>query len=535
MRSIAQAVILLWGWRRSGTAFLAGALSALSQAPVHAAPILFITIPILVFLLDGAVSPGRRRIRRLRPAAVVGWWFGFGYFLAGLYWIGAAFLVDADEFGWLMPFAVVALPAGLAIFFALGTAFACLLWVDGPLRILSLALGLTLAEWLRGHLFTGFPWNLIGQAVAFTDVTAQAVSVVGVYGLTALGLVVFAAPALLMEDIKSDRRQRALILGLCGLLVVADVGYGTIRLRNAGEEDAGIGGVRVRIVQPNINQAQKWSPEFRQSTLDTLAELSDLKTETEPLGLMGISHVIWPETALPFFLTEEPQALAALDTLLPPGATLITGAPRMERTSEGRRFYNSVYVIDDGGRILSAYDKVHLVPFGEYLPFESVLRAVGLSELTKQIGGFSSGPGLQTISIPGGLRAGFLVCYEVIFPSKVVDPQDRPDFIVNLTNDGWFGLTSGPYQHLDQARMRAIEEGLPVVRATNTGISAVIDAYGRITGSIPLGQAGVLDAVVPAMRPIVLFPLINAYFLLTWSVISVMVATTAWGKLKRPR
>jgi apolipoprotein N-acyltransferase len=250
---------------------------------------------------------------------------------------------------------------------------------------------------------------------------------------------------------------------------------------------------------------------------------------------MGISHVIWPETALPFFLTEEPQALAALDTLLPPGATLITGAPRMERTSEGRRFYNSVYVIDDGGRILSAYDKVHLVPFGEYLPFESVLRAVGLSELTKQIGGFSSGPGLQTISIPGGLRAGFLVCYEVIFPSKVVDPQDRPDFIVNLTNDGWFGLTSGPYQHLDQARMRAIEEGLPVVRATNTGISAVIDAYGRITGSIPLGQAGVLDAVVPAMRPIVLFPLINAYFLLTWSVISVMVATTAWGKLKRPR
>ncbi len=182
MRSVAQAVILLYGWRRFAAAFAAGALSALAMAPFHLAPILFLTLPVLTLLVDGAVSPGRSGVRRLRPAAAVGWWFGFGYFLAGLYWIGAAFLVDAEEFGWLMPLAVLVLPAGLALFFAAGVALARLVWVESPVRILALAMGLTAAEWLRGHVLTGFPWNLLGQAAGASDVSIQLASVVGVYG-----------------------------------------------------------------------------------------------------------------------------------------------------------------------------------------------------------------------------------------------------------------------------------------------------------------------------------------------------------------
>jgi apolipoprotein N-acyltransferase len=536
MRSIAHAVLLLWGWRRLAAAVVAGALSALAQAPVFAAPVLFATIPVLVWLIDGSVSPGRRGVRRYRPAAAVGWCFGFGYFLAGLYWIGAAFLVEADVFGWMMPFAVVALPAGLALFFALGAVIARVLWVEGPVRILALAIGLTVAEWLRGHVFTGFPWILLGQPVAFSDVTAQAAAVVGVYGLTFLGLVVFAAPALLGDDPGTRPRWRAAMLALAGLLLVADVVYGAIRLSGTpAVGDDALPGVRIRIVQPNINQAQKWSPEFREATLKTLEELSDLRTDPETLGVMSFTHVVWPETALPFFLTEEPEALARIAALLPPGTTLITGAPRVEPTADGRNFYNSVYVIDDTGGIVGAYDKGHLVPFGEYLPFQEVLNQIGLRQIVPAVGGFSAGPGRRTLDIPGAPAASPLVCYEVIFSGSVVAPGEDPGFLLNLTNDGWFGLTSGPHQHLDQARLRAIEQGIPVLRAANTGISAMIDSYGRAVGKLGLGERGVLDVVMPTAKPSVVFPRMGAYLLLTFHLISFILLIAGGRKLSWKR
>jgi len=532
MRSLAHAVILLWGWRRFAAAFLAGAVSSLAMAPWHLAPVLFVTLPVLVWLVDGAVSAGRGGVRRIRPAAAVGWWFGFGYFLAGLWWIGAAFLVEADRFAVLMPFAVVALPAGLALFTAAGVAFARLVWVEGPARILALAVGLSAAEWLRGHVLTGFPWNLLGQAAGVTDVTLQLASVVGVDALTFLIVVVAAAPAVLGDDPDVRPRWRIAVLALAGTILLGDVGFGLWRLSVAAPVgEAVVPGVRLRIVQPAIDQAQKWSPEYRQATLDTLVALSDTKTGPDTLGVISFTHVIWPETALPFFLTEEPDALARIAELLPTGTTLITGAPRIEVAGGGRRFYNSIYVVDDGGRIVDAYDKVHLVPFGEYLPLESWLSAIGLRQIVPAVGGFSAGPGRRSLTVPGAPSAGALVCYEAIFSGAVVDPAHPPGFLLNLTNDGWFGHTAGPWQHLDQARTRAVEEGLPMVRAANTGVSAVVDGYGRITAELGLGERGVLDARLPSETPPVVFRRMGSYWLLTFYVFSFIVLVAGGRKL----
>ena len=534
--TLAHRLLLLWGWPRRFAALAAGALSALALAPVHAAPILFLTFPALVILIDGAVVAGPRGVRRLRPAAITGWWFGFGYFLAGLNWVGIAFFAEGrSALVPLMPFAVVGLAAGLALFTALGTFVARLLWSDGPTRIFALAFGLGASEWLRGHVLTGFPWNLFGQAVAFTDVTAQAASVVGVYGLTFAGIAVFAAPALFADDRGSRPWLRRLTLALVLALAAADIGWGVYRLSGAAPVgEAVIADARVRIVQPNIDQAVKWSPEKKQEALDKLATLSDRRTDPETLGAMSFSEIVWPETALPFFLTEDPQALARIADLLSPGTILLTGAPRVEPADDlaedGRRYYNSLFVIDDTGAIRAAYDKVHLVPFGEYMPFGSLVRRLGIGELFRGIGGFSPGPRRTRIAVAGHPSFAVLICYEAIFPGEVLPEGDRPDYFVNVTNDGWFGRSVGPYQHLDAARLRSIEEGIPMVRAANTGISAIIDAYGRTVASLPLGEDGVLDGFVPSERPKSFFQRAGSPFLLIFSVFFILLSLVGMGK-----
>ena len=534
--TFAHRLLLLWGWPRRFAALAAGALSALALAPVHAAPILFLTLPALVILIDGAVVAGPRGVRRLRPAAITGWWFGFGYFLAGLNWVGIAFFAEGrSALVPLMPFAVVGLAAGLALFTALGTLVARLLWSDGPTRIFALAFGLGASEWLRGHVLTGFPWNLFGQAVAFTNVTAQAASVVGVYGLTFAGIAVFAAPALFADDRGSRLWLRRLTLALVLALAAADIGWGVYRLSGAAPVgEAVIADARVRIVQPNIDQAVKWSPEKKQEALDKLATLSDRRTDPETLGAMSFSEIVWPETALPFFLTEDPQALARIADLLSPGTILLTGAPRVEPADDlaedGRRYYNSLFVIDDTGAIRAAYDKVHLVPFGEYMPFGSLVRRLGIGELFRGIGGFSPGPRRTRIAVAGHPSFAVLICYEAIFPGEVLPEGDRPDYFVNVTNDGWFGRSVGPYQHLDAARLRSIEEGIPMVRAANTGISAIIDAYGRTVASLPLGEDGVLDGFVPSERPKSFFQRAGSPFLLIFSVFFILLSLVGMGK-----
>ena len=490
----AHTVVLSSGIRRALIAIVAGALSALAMAPIDAWPVLFFTFPVLVWMVDGASS---ERFGGVASAAIAGFWFGFGYFLAGLYWVGYAFLVDAKQFGWLLPIAVVGLPAFLALYTAAGLGLARALWTRGPTRLLSLAISLTVAEWLRGHLVSGFPWNAIGYALTNPLPLAQMSAVIGIWGLTFVAVAVFASPAVLADEATDTPRPwRPLIASLVVLAGFAV--YGAVRLSQTPTQF--VEGVRLRIMQPNLTQDEKFNYTAKADVMRRYLSLSDRSTGPQSTGVRDATHLIWPESAFPFLLTREPDALAQIAELLPPGTVLITGgarAPESVPTDKLPRAYNSIYVIDHDGSILSVYDKVHLVPFGEYLPFQSLLERIGLMQLTKVPGGFIAGDRRRSYDVPRAPRFLPLICYEIIFPDEAVPRGERPGWMLNLTNDGWFGISSGPYQHLQQARVRAIEQGLPLVRAANTGISTVIDPVGRVIASLRLGAEGVLDAPLP--------------------------------------
>lgn len=489
---LAHTTVLAFGWRRATIAFVAGAASALAMAPFNIWPILFVTLPALVWLVDGSTAS---RWGGAVAAAGAGWCFGFGYFIAGLYWIGYAFLVDAKTFGWLLPFAVSGLPAYLAIFTALGLAAARLIWLRGPARVLALAATLSGAEWLRGHLLTGFPWNTFGYALSQPSILAQSISLVGIWGLTFLTVAICASPAVLADDsVDTPHPYRAPLIGL--VILVAFAAYGAARLWM--NPITYVSGVKLRIMQPNLQQDDKFNYSIKQQVMERYLRLSDRATGPQSNGVHDATHLIWPESAFPFFLTREPDALAQIADLLKPSTTLITGAVRAVPDATRLRAYNSVYVIDPDGSVHGIYDKVHLVPFGEFLPFQDLLERFGLQQLTKQVGGFLSGDRPRVMDVPGAPRMLPLICYEAIFPGAAVPRGERPGWLVNVTNDGWFGISTGPYQHFQQARALAIAEGLPLVRAANTGISAVVDPVGRIVNSLPLGAEGIFDAKLPA-------------------------------------
>jgi apolipoprotein N-acyltransferase len=488
----AHAVVLAYGWQRAAIAFGAGAASALSMAPVNAWPVLFLTFPVLVWLVDGSAAG---RWGGTLSAAIAGWCFGFGYFVCGLYWIGYAFLVDAKTFAWLLPFAVAGLPAYLALFPALGLALARAFWVRGPVRILALAVALSGAEWVRGHLLTGFPWNTFGYALTEPLALAQSASLFGVWGLTFLTIAIAASPAVLVDD-RADTPApwRAPLLGLVVLAAMAAFGIARLSMHPTQF----VKDVKLRLMQPNLQQDQKFNYAAKDEVMARYLRLSATSTGPGAQGLDGITHLIWPEAAFPFFLTREPEVLAQIADLVKPKTELITGAIRpLEKGSRVTGAYNSVYVIDGDGSIGGIYDKVHLVPFGEYLPFERLMEKIGLVSLTKQVGGFSSGDRHRAMQVKGAPKMLPLICYEAIFPGEAMPAGERPGWILNVTNDGWFGISSGPYQHMQQARVLAIEEGLPLVRAANTGISAVVDPMGRVIKSLPLGREGILDSSLP--------------------------------------
>ena len=494
LRALALSIILAWGWKRAFIALAAGAVSSLAMAPFNAWPVLFITFPVVVWLIDGAAAGGRRGIP---AAAMAGWWFGFGYFVPGLYWIGHAFLVDADVFGWLLPAAVAGLPAYLALFTATGFALARALWTRDATRILALASSLTIAEWLRGHVFTGFPWNSFGYALTEPVALAQTASLIGLWGMTFLAVAIFASPAALIDGRRTRRPWLPSALAV-GLLIAMGT-FGAIRMSNTPTQL--IESAKLRIMQPNISQDARFNFSAKAEVMKKYLELSDRATSPQSRGMADVNILIWPESAFPFFLSREADAMAQIASLLPPGTVLITGAVRPPDVPPGTRItraYNSIYVIDHDGTIQSVYDKTHLVPFGEYLPFQSWMEKIGFVQLTKVQGGFLAGDRRRTMEIPNAPRMLPLICYEAIFPDALAPSGERAGWIVNLTNDGWFGKSTGPYQHLQQSRVRAIEQGLPVVRAANTGISAVIDPVGRVIARLGLGVEGVLDARLPA-------------------------------------
>ena len=442
----AHAIVLAFGWRRASIAFVAGGASALAMAPFNAWPILFLTFPVLVWLVDGSAAG---RLSGAVAAAGAGWCFGFGYFIAGLYWVGYAFLVDAKTFGWLLPVAVAGLPAMLAIYTALGLAAARLIWVRGPERVLALAATLTAAEWLRGHLLSGFPWNTFGYALTQPLVLAQSVSLVGIWGLTFLSVAIFASPAVLADDsADTPHPYRAPLIGL--IILAAFAGFGATRLWM--HPTTYVSGVKLRVMQPNLPQDEKFNYAAKEQVMARYLRLSDRATGPQSSGVRDVTHLIWPESAFPFFLTREPDALAQIAGLLKPGTELITGAVRAAPDARNTRAYNSVYVIDPDGSIRGIYDKVHLVPFGEYLPFQRVLERLGLMQLTKVIGGFLAGDRRRAMDVPRAPKMLPLICYEAIFPGEAVPRGERPGWLVNVTNDGWFGISPGPYQHFQQAR-----------------------------------------------------------------------------------
>ena len=489
---LAHPVVLSFGWRRAAIACAAGAISVLGIAPFNLWPVLFLTFPVMVWLIDGATA-GRRGIW---SAALAGYCFGFGYFVAGLYWIGYAFLVDAKTFAWLLPIAVIGLPLYLSIYTALGFALARALWAPGPLRIITLAVSLTVTEWLRGHLLTGFPWNAFGYALTEPLALAQASALFGLWGLTFLAVAAFASPATFADDPAATRRPwLPVTLALCALVALTI--YGAVRLASTPTEF--VSGVKFRIMQPNLPQDDKFNYAAKQRVMRHYLTLSSRATAPQSAALGGATHLIWPEAAFPFLLAREPDALAQIAELLPPGTTLITGAVRAPDGTTGviTRAYNSIYVIDADGTIVSIYDKVHLVPFGEFLPFQDFLERIGIVQLTRVKGGFLAGDRHRLLDLHGAPRFLPLICYEIIFPAEIVPRGERPEWILNLTNDGWFGISTGPYQHLQQARVRAIEEGLPLVRAANTGVSAIVDPLGRVIKSLPLGAEAVLDGPLP--------------------------------------
>jgi apolipoprotein N-acyltransferase len=496
------AIILSWGWKRAAIALAAGALSALAMAPFNAWPVLFLSFPVVVWLIDGA---GAGRWRGVPGAAMTGWWFGLGYFVPGLYWIGYAFLVDAPTFAWLLPFAVLGLPAYLALFTALGFAVARLIWTTNGSRVLALAASLTLSEWLRGQVLTGFPWNAFGYALSEPLALAQTASLLGLWGLTFLSVAIFASPAVLIDGGAGGRRRW--IAPVMALLLLVAMGiFGLVRL--SLQPTVMIAKVKLRIMQPNLQQDVKFNYAAKPEVMQKYLALSDRASGPQSTGVRDASILIWPESAFPFFLTREADAMAQIAELLPKGTILITGSVRAPDLPPGVRItraYNSIYAIDHDGSVLSIYDKLHLVPFGEYLPFQGLMEKLGFEQLTRVQGGFIAGTRRRTMELPNAPRMLPLICYETIFPGDVAMRDDRPGWIINLTNDGWFGNSTGPYQHLQQARLRAVEEGLPVVRAANTGISAVIDPSGRIVGRLELGTEGVLDASLPMALPPTLY------------------------------
>jgi apolipoprotein N-acyltransferase len=393
-----------------------------------------------------------------------------------------------------------------------------LFWIEGWSRVLVFAGVFAAAEWLRGHLFTGFPWNAFGYALTPMPLLMQSASLVGIWGLTLVAFIVFAAPVFLVPAEETDREAGRAAFTVAAILFGAHVVVGVARLPPGA--DALVPAVHLRLVQPSIPQDERWAAERADEIMDRYVSLSSSGAD----GMKGVTHLIWPESAFPFLLTENPVALAAIADLLPPGTTLITGAARGDRSTGALRVFNSIYVIDDHAGIVAAYDKVHLVPFGEYLPFGDFLRALGLRQLIALPSGFAAGDRLRTLPVPNAPLAGPLICYEVIFPGAVLEPGKRPGWLVNVTNDAWYGATPGPYQHLLQARVRAVEEGLPLVRAANSGISAIVDPHGRLVASLALDRVGVVDGGLPVALPPTLYARLGDAVFFAFLVVDLLIA-----------
>lgn len=479
-------------WQRRGVATAVGALATLGHAPFQLTLVFVAAITVLVWLLDGVADRKNKRW----SAFGVGFFFGLGHLTTGLYWVASAFNVDSGAWGpiWGIP-ATLGLAAGLSLFWALGCALAISFWTSDARRIPWFAVSIFASEWLRGHLFGGFPWLLPGYVWTPGEPISQLASVFGIYGLTLLTLLVAAAPAAVGDAGRSAGLRFAPIF-IGALLVGMGWGWGAQRLDHALVELPGTQPI-VRVTDSGLSQSEKWvaRPDQEWRVLQRYLEASGHPEESRA------SIVIWPEGAIPvvnFFMLENPDFMDAIGRGMG-DRVLITGLTRREALVDRVAFYNSAAVIDGVSgvaRLSQTYDKNRLVPFGEFIPLWSVVSRFNIAPLQRIGAGFDPGAPPTRLVVPEAPPAVVLICYEAIFPGMVPRGADRPGWIVSVTNDAWFGGGSGPYQHYAMARYRAIEEGLPIARAAAGGVSAIIDSYGReVSGTMRRG--GFAEAQIP--------------------------------------
>ncbi|MFD1192744.1 apolipoprotein N-acyltransferase [Phenylobacterium conjunctum] len=481
-------------WRPRLIALGAGLACGLAHPPFGILPGL-LGYAVLLHLLEGQGE------RPLRQAFLRGWLAGVGYFAVGVWWITEPFMVDAAAQGWMAPFALLLMGGGLALFWGLAALLHRLAAPRGWTRPFVFAGALTLTEFLRGHILTGFPWNLPGETWAAGSAPSQAAAYVGAYGLTWMTVALASSFVLLRAPDRSARMRAAVgIAGALGLLY----GAGAVRLAHspAPAPDA----PRIRLVQANIDQKEKWRPENLNQIFATYLEL------TARPGAPDV--IVWPEGALPAviddLLVPGRGYLEGLTRTLKPGQTLMTGANRVGPGPDGRTlYYNSLIALrrEAPGLVLTGvYDKHRLVPFGEFLPLGGLAGKLGIRSLVHMPEDFTAGAEPAPLQPQGVPALQPLICYEALFPGftrQAARRGGRPAWILNVSNDAWFGGGSGPLQHLNIAAYRAIEEGLPIARATPTGVTAMIDASGRILPGkrLGLGGFGVVDAQLPAARP----------------------------------
>tara|TARA_R110000868_G_scaffold45045_3_gene149898 strand:+ start:41734 stop:43344 length:1611 start_codon:yes stop_codon:yes gene_type:complete len=478
----------LSGWRLALLLLVTGAVSSLAMAPLYAWPLLIPGLGILLWTVDGA----RGTSCPLRAAFWRGLLFGFGYFLAGMFWLAYAFITRGPDFIFLIPFAVPALAALLAAFWGGAMVSYAALAQRSEWRVLVFAVSIAVFEWLRGHVFGGLPWNMPAYAWPAGGPMSQTASVFGVYGLSFLTVLMLVTPALVVGSAITVRRVMPVLAGM--FIFLSLFTFGVLRL---GMPDPGIEpGVRLRIVQAGLTQEEKWGEGGVELARDRYLAL------TAAPGLDEVTHILWPEGALPTYMLEDDgQTLSLIGEMFSHDQVLIAGITRRAVEDEGELYYNALAVLRyQGGtpRLVGLYDKVLLAPFGESIPLSGLLSAIGLSEFTRLQ--FTPGPGPVVMEIPGAPSMMPLICYEGIFPDFVRSGAPRPAWMFNLSNDAWFGDTSGPRQHVNQARYRSIETGVPMIRAAARGVSGVIDAVGRMPVVIDPQAEGAFDVDLP--RPI---------------------------------
>ena len=480
-------------WPRFLAALFLGAITTLALPPFNHQLILLVTLPAFLILIISE--------EKIKKAFWTGWAFGFGHFVTGLYWISISLLVEPEKFAWLIPFAVSLVPAFLSIYIGIVSVIIKIFSFRSWILLIFFASVWTGAEILRGALFTGFPWNLIGYTWTDNLEILQITSIIGIYGLSFLTVFLFCIPVLMLNFRKFNEEKQVsfnlvpvpIVIG--GIIIALMWRWGDYRLNNAA---GNLSDINVHLIQANIKQDMKWDDKKRFDNFIKHLEMSKEAVAKQPES--ETNYFVWSETSIPYVLEKNKELLMLIDDYLPDNSYVFTGALRVsdgvDGDINGKGIWNSLYVIGGDGEILNHYDKSLLVPFGEFVPFRNILPSF-VKKITHGMGDFSSGDGAKSIEIEGVETFSPYICYEIIFPSYFIDNANRPTWLLNITNDAWFGNSTGPYQHKEIARVRSVELGIPLARTANTGISIVTDAHGRELDSIKLNEEGVISTKLP--------------------------------------